>query len=45
MKHALAGLMLGVLLCIPVRAATSIDTAAFTITYIDGPSPEDWSIT
>lgn len=45
MKHALAGLMLGVLLCIPVRAATSIDTAAFTITYIDGPAPEDWSIT
>jgi hypothetical protein len=45
MKHALAGLALGVLLCIPVRAATSIDTAAFTITYIDGPVPEDWSIT
>ncbi|MBB3221777.1 PEP-CTERM sorting domain-containing protein [Pseudoduganella umbonata] len=45
MKRALAGLALGVLLCSPAIAATSIDTAAFTITYVDGPVPEDWSIT
>lgn len=45
MKHALAGLALGVLLSSPAIAATSIDTAAFTITYVDGPVPEDWSIT
>jgi hypothetical protein len=50
MKRAFAGLALGVLLCSPLLqspagAATSIDTAAFTITYIDGPMPEDWSIT
>lgn len=50
MKQALAGLALGALLCSPLLcspagAATSIDTAAFTITYIDGPVPEDWSIT
>lgn len=45
MKRAMAGLALGMLLCSPVIAATTIDTAAFTITYIDGPVPEDWSIT
>lgn len=45
MKKALAGLALGMLLCAPVLADTSIDTAAFTITYTDGPVPEDWSIT
>ncbi|QBI02473.1 PEP-CTERM sorting domain-containing protein [Pseudoduganella albidiflava] len=45
MKRAMAGLALGMLLCSPVIAATSIDTPAFTITYIDGPQPEDWSIT
>lgn len=50
MKQALAGLVLGALLCSPLLcspafADTSIDTPAFTITYIDGPVPEDWSIT
>lgn len=45
MKRAFAGLALGALLCSPVGAATSIDTAAFTITYMYGTTSEDWSIT
>lgn len=45
MKRAFAGLALGALLCSPALAATSITTPAFTITYSDGPVPEDWSIT
>lgn len=44
MKRALAGLALGMLLSSAAFADTEIDTAAFTITYIDGPTPPDWSI-
>ncbi|QBE62000.1 PEP-CTERM sorting domain-containing protein [Pseudoduganella lutea] len=45
MRNAMAGFALGLLLSSPVPAATTIDTAAFTITYVGGPTPEDWSIT
>lgn len=45
MRNTLAGLALGLLLSSPLHAATSIDTAAFTITYVGGPTPENWSIT
>ncbi|TWI69920.1 putative secreted protein with PEP-CTERM sorting signal [Pseudoduganella lurida] len=44
-----AALALGIVLCSaamrPAAAETSIDTAAFTLSYTDGPNPEDWSIT
>jgi hypothetical protein len=44
MKHTVAGLMLGMLLSSPVLADTSIDTTAFSLTFLDGPLPEDWNI-
>jgi len=41
----LAGLALGTLLSVvPARADTTIATPAFTLDYIDGPMPENWSI-
>jgi hypothetical protein len=44
MKKALAGLALGALLSSPVFAASSIDTAALRIAYVNGPAPEVWRI-
>jgi hypothetical protein len=46
MKRVLAGLSLGAMLCLaPIaQAATTLEFPAFTITYIDGPAPENWNI-
>ncbi len=44
-KAVLAGLALGVLLfAAPSFADTTVTTPAFTLTYIDGPAPENWNI-
>lgn len=44
-KAVLAGLALGmVLFAAPSFAETTVATPAFTLTYIDGPAPENWSI-
>lgn len=46
MKHSLAGLALGAVLSLAhiAHAATTLAFPAFTITYIDGPAPENWNI-
>jgi len=46
MKNVLTGLALGAMLSIApaAQAATELAFQGFTITYVDGPAPENWNI-